>query len=146
MNSARNPWQYYRRVATETASPEQLVLMLFDGVIRFLEQARSGFRLDDPLEFNSTIHNNVTRAQAILRELDGSLDMARGGKFAETMRALYDYMDRRLHDSNLSKTEEGIVEVAGRCTVLRDAWAQALCGEAKPGETAEAQMPEYAAA
>lgn len=146
MNSSRNPWQYYRRVATETASPEQLVLMLFDGAIRFLEQARTGFRLEDPLEFISTIHNNVTRAQAIVRELDASLDLSRGGKFAETMRALYDYMDRRLHESNLSKTEEGIVEVVGRITVLRDAWAQALCGEDKGTGREVSAMPEYAAA
>src|SRR5688572_2844792 len=69
-----SPWQSYRRVATHTASPGQLVLMLFEGAIRFLEQARQGFLEQDPLAFNQTINNNVQRAQAILNELSLSLN------------------------------------------------------------------------
>ena len=121
-----NPWQSYRQVATQTASPGQLVLMMYDGAIRFLEQARRGFAMDDPLEFNQTINNNVLRAQAIINELNATLNTKAGGEFAANLRRLYDYCDRRLQECNQYKQEDGIVEVINRLTVLREAWAEML--------------------
>jgi flagellar protein FliS len=121
-----NPWQRYRKIATETAGAGQLILMLFDGILRFLEQAQAGFRCEDPLEFNRTISNNILRAQAIITELDLCLDMQRGGEFSQKMRGLYTYFDRRLQESNIRKTDEGIQEVMTRVAVLRDAWAEML--------------------
>jgi len=118
--------QSYLRVATQTVSPGQLVLMLYDGALRFLERARLGFASDDPLEFNQTIHNNLVRAQEIISELNMALNIEAGGEFASTMRRLYDYLDRRLIESNRAKKEDGIIEVIGRLTVLRDAWAEML--------------------
>jgi len=119
-------WRSYRQVATQTASPGQLVLLLYDGIIRFLEQARQGFAKDDPKEFNEAINNNVQRAQAIVNEMNQSLNMSDGGAFAARMRSLYDYFDRRLHESNMTKTEPGINEVLKHVTVLRDSWAEML--------------------
>jgi flagellar secretion chaperone FliS len=121
-----NPWQSYRQVATQTAPPGQLVLMLYEGAIRFLEQARRGFAEEDPLEYNQTIHNNTVRAQEIIRELDGALEFKQGGQLASTLHRLYDYMDTRLHEANQFKKEEGIEEVIRRLGVLRDAWAEML--------------------
>ena len=119
-------WQAYRQVATQTASPGQLVLLLYNGIIRFLEQARLGFAKEDPKEFNEAINNNLQRAQAIIDEMNRTLNMTEGGEFASRMRGLYDYFDNRLHESNLKKTEEGILEVLKHVTVLRDAWAEML--------------------
>lgn len=119
-------WQCYRQVATQTASPGQLVLLLFNGLIRFLEQARLGFQKDDPKACNETINNNLQRAQAIINEMNQSLHMAQGGEFAVRLRSLYDYFDRRLHESNMTKTEPGIIEMLKHVTVLRDAWAEML--------------------
>lgn len=121
-----DPWSCYRQVATTTASPGQLVLMLFDGAINFLERALRGFSLDDPAESNQAIGNNILRAQAILDELDRSLDMSGGGEFSENMRRLYIYLDRRLTESNLQKEPAGIQEVVQRLSVLREAWNQML--------------------
>src|SRR5882672_9441063 len=126
MFSQTKAWQSYRQVATQTASPGQLVLLLYNGIIRFLEQARLGFGQDDPKEFNEAINNNVQRAQAIINEMNQSLNMADGGEFASRMRGLYDYFDRRLQESNMSKTPEGLNEVLKHATVLRDAWAEML--------------------
>lgn len=126
MFSHNKAWQSYRQVATQTASPGQIVLLLYNGIIRFLEQARVGFACDDPKEFNETINNNLQRAQAIINEMNQSLNMAEGGEFAKRMRGLYDYFDRRLQESNLSKTEPGVLEVIKHVTVLRDAWAEML--------------------
>ena len=120
------PHANYRQVATQTATPGQLVLMLFDGAIRFLERARQGFGLEDPLEFNQTINNNVLRAQAIINELNLALDMDKGGDCAMTLRRLYNYMDVRLQEANQYKKEDGILDVVRRLTILRDAWAEML--------------------
>lgn len=121
-----NPSNSYRRVATQTAPPGQLVLMLYEGTIRFLEQALTGFTKDDPAEFNGTISNNVLRAQEIIRELDKSLDLGAGGELALQLRRLYDYFDRRLSESNIKKEQAGIREVIGRVSTLRNAWSDML--------------------
>jgi len=134
-------WQSYRQVATQTASPGQLVLLLYNGVVRFLEQARQGFAHDDPKEFNETINNNLQRALAIINELNQSLNMEEGGEFAARMRGLYDYFDRRLHESNMTKTEPGIVEVLKHVTVLRDAWAEMMQHGATPAVEERAAQP-----
>jgi flagellar protein FliS len=126
MFSQTKAWQSYRQVATQTASPGQLILLLYNGIIRFLEQARVGFTLDDPKEFNEAINNNLQRAQAIINELNQSLNLAEGGEFAQRMRGLYDYFDRRVQESNMAKTEPGILEVLKHVAVLRDAWAEML--------------------
>jgi flagellar protein FliS len=124
--TSRNPWQSYRQVATKTAGPGQLVQMLLEGAIGFLDRALVGFQHEDPLEFNRTINNNILRAQAIVNELNITLNMAEGGEIALHLRRLYTYMDRRLQESNQVKQREGIDDVIERLRVLRDTWAQML--------------------
>lgn len=137
-----NPWQSYRHVATWTAPPGQLVLMLYEGAIRFLELAQTGFTLDDPGEFNTTVNNNILRAQEIIRELDLSLNLTEGGELALQLRRLYDYFDRRLQESNLKKETAGISEVIKQLSVLRDAWAAML---QKQGHCSSVEGPPRAA-
>jgi flagellar protein FliS len=100
--------------------------MLYDGVLRFLDRALSGFDLTEPAERNSTINHNLQRAQSIVRELNCALDLEKGGQVAETLRRLYDYFDRRIVESNIKKTREGIHEVIRHLTELRDAWRSML--------------------
>ncbi len=137
-----NPLRSYQQVSTQTAAPGQLVLMLFDGAIRFLERARSGFQYDDPLLFNKTINDNIIRAQEIICELNSSLNMQAGGEFAINMRRLYEYMDLRLMTSNMKKEESGIVEVIGYLTTLRDAWDQML----RNSEQSESSITRHSSA
>lgn len=120
----------YRQISLETAPPGELVRMLYDGAIRFLGLARSGFDSEDPLERNLTVHNNITKAQDILNELVVTLDMELGGKLAETLRDLYLYMGNRLQESNVNKDPEGIDEVTERITEIRDAWSEMLANQA----------------
>lgn len=121
-----HPLKSYQTIATQTAPPGQLVVMLYDGAIRFLERALAGFQHDDPLEFNRTINNNVLRAQEIISELNNSLDLAQGGELALTLRRLYDFMHRQLLLSNARKTPEGIHDTVRRLSVLREAWTEML--------------------
>lgn len=124
----QRPWNSYRQTATQTASPGQLVLMLYDGAIKFLEKSLCGFEIEDPAKSNETISNNIIRAQNIISELNSTLNLAEGGTLAETLRGLYNYMDDRLMESNLKKTPDGIQETIRRLTSLRDAWSQMLQG------------------
>ncbi len=137
-----NPLQSYQKIAAQTAPPGFLVQMLFDGAIRFLERALASFQYKDPLEFNQNINNNIIRAQDILRHLDGSLDLERGGDLAATLRRLYAYMYRRLNESNLRKSRAGIEETISRLTVLRDAWGEMLRqqGHARAGAKQDAVL------
>jgi flagellar protein FliS len=135
-----NPWQSYRKVATQTASPGQLILMLYEGAVRFLEKSLTGFQYTNPLEFNSTINNNVIRAQAIIQELNTSLNMQAGGEVAENLRRLYEYLHRRLQEGNIKKKREPIEEVISRVRVLRDSWAEMLANGQNAPADAESRL------
>jgi flagellar protein FliS len=127
--SAINPWKSYRQTATLTAPPGQIILMLYDGALRFLERALSGFANEDPAELNMTVHNNLQRACDIIRELDCALDVQKGGDLAETLHRLYEYFQHRIQASNIKKQRSGIEEVIRHLNELRDAWATMLRGE-----------------
>jgi len=132
-----NPWKSYRQVSTLTAPPGQIVLLLYDGALRFLECALRGFSLEDPAEANMTIQNNLFRARDIIRELNHVLNMERGGDCAANLRRLYDYFERCIWDSNLRKQRDGVDEVIRHLTVLRDAWAAMLSQQSAGGSAPE---------
>jgi flagellar protein FliS len=126
MMSRNEPWDSYRKVATQTATPGQLVLMLYDGALNFLEKAMIGFNYEDPLLFNQTISNNIVRAQAIIHEMNASLNMEAGGEVASNFRRLYNYFYRRLTEANHNKQKAPIEETIARLRELRDSWAEML--------------------
>lgn len=129
---AINPWKSYRQIATQTAPPGQLVLILYDGAIRFLERGLLGFACEDPGERNATIHNNFQSAVQIVRELNFSLNTDTGGELALTLQSLYDYFERRIRESNLKKRREGVDEVIVHLKELRKAWATMLSNQGQP--------------
>jgi flagellar secretion chaperone FliS len=148
MTARNNPWQSYRKVATQTATPGQLVLMLYDGAIGFLERGLVGFAQTDPLEFNLTINNNILRAQAIINEINSRLDMERGGEIAANFRRLYNYLLVRLNEANRKKKREPLDEVLTHLRGLRDSWAEMLRqgqGNFRPTEEMLAQEKLQAA-
>jgi flagellar protein FliS len=117
----------YRANAILTASPGQLVLMLYDGALKAIAIAREAF--DSPPETPrriESINTQLLKAQAIISELQGGLNMEAGGEFAKTMHRLYDYHNRRLLEANLRKQVEPVIEVEKLVRELRDAWAQML--------------------
>ena len=122
----RSPLQSYKTISLETAPPGRLVLMLFDGAIKFLERAKLGFGIEDPVEMNETVHNNITRAQNIINELNSTLDMDQGGEVAVVLRDLYVYLDNRLFESNIRKELEGVQEVIDRLSTVQAGWSEML--------------------
>jgi flagellar protein FliS len=133
MNAA-NSLKSYRRIATKTAPPGQLILMLFDGALLCLERALVGFEYSNPGEKNQAIHNNLRRAADIIRHLNNSLNLEAGGELAGTLRRLYHYFDMRLTESNLKKQRAGVDEVIRHLKELRDAWAAMLANRGRETE------------
>ena len=125
MNSS-NKLNAYRVNAVGSASPANLVVMLYDGAIRFLAAAIRAFEHEDPLDFNLTVHTNITKTQAIIRELNHALDLDNGGELCEKLAGLYDYFDNRLQEANIKKDKLIIEEILERIGELRDAWSEAL--------------------
>ena len=68
----------------------------------------------------------------IIRGSNNSLDTEAGGELAETLRNLYCYFEKRLHESNCKKDRRGIDEVISHLKVLRDAWATMLASHSQP--------------
>jgi len=120
------PGKRYQATAVNTASPGQLVLMLFDGALRCMGIAVAAFKETDRTKQIEGIHNNLMKAQGILRELQASLDREKGGEFSHQMHRLYDFMIEQLNEANLKKSVTPIQIVEGLLGQIRDAWAQML--------------------
>ncbi len=116
----------YRSAAVTTATPGQLVLMLFDGALRFISASLHGFEQEGIAARIEQVNNNSIKAQNILRELQYSLDMKEGGEFSRRMFALYDYMIEQLIRANLTKDPAPMHLVEGMLREVRDAWALML--------------------
>jgi flagellar protein FliS len=123
----------YRANAVLTASPGQLVLMLYDGALKALAIAQAAFeRPEDDFRRIEIINEQILKAQAIINELQSGLNFEIGGEFARTMHRLYDYHNRRLLEANLRKQVAPVVEVERLLRGLRDAWAEMLTKQEGP--------------
>lgn len=100
--------------------------MLYDGALRFMAAAELGFQEENFARRAEAIHNNIQRAQAIITELQATLNMEVGGAFSENLFRLYDFMQDHLNKANREKDVEKIKVVAGFMQDIRDAWAQML--------------------
>ena len=117
----------YQAQAVLTASPGQLVLMLYDGALRFLGHARDALQSrDDGPRRIEIINTNLLKAQNILSELQSSLNRDAGGDHAANLDRLYDYYLRRLFEANLHKKVEPVIEIEKLVRELRDGWAEML--------------------
>ena len=134
----------YKSSSIETATPGQLVLMLYDGALRFMTQAEQGLHETNVRVRNETVNNNLIKAQNILAELQNSLDMKVPGDFPKTMWGLYDFMMRQLQQANMQKSAEPIKTVKKMLKDIRDAWDEMLKKLSK--ESAEAAAAAAAAA
>ena len=118
-----NPYlKQYRQTQIDTAPKEQILLMLYDGAVRFLNQAKAGFA-EKNIE---KIHNNIVKVQNIITDFESTLDMKTGGEFAQNLFALYEYINNQLLLANIKKREECLDEALKHMTELRDTWRQAV--------------------
>jgi flagellar protein FliS len=120
---ARGAEAYYQ-THVQSRSPLELVVMLYDGALRFTEQAAEAMARQDMAAKAVAL----SRALAILAELQNTLNLQEGGEIAGRLDALYTHMTERLIDANVQRSPEPIREVAALLRTLREAWAQIAAG------------------
>ena len=117
--------QAYTQSAVLSASPEQLVVMLYDGAIRFLNQAQLAMQQ----EKKEIARERLLRAEDIINELNNSLEVQSGGEIADSLRSLYLWMKRQIMQSLIQQDPEPLSECLQQLLELREAWSSALLGE-----------------
>lgn len=110
----------YQQQSVLTAPPGRLVVMLYDGCLRFLHQGAYAMREGSPREADARLR----RAEAIIDELLATLDLERGGVVASRLQGLYTFCRRHLRDARREEDAAMIEEVAELLAELRDAWVQ----------------------
>lgn len=116
----QNPYSKYANNAIFTASKAELTLMLYEGALKFSNQAIIAVEAKDYEKSNELIH----RVEDIIREFQITLDKQYA--VSKNFAALYDYMYRRLLDANISKDKEILIEVRDMLREFRDMWKEAM--------------------
>lgn len=117
-----NPYDQYKNMQVQTATPGQLILMLYEGAVKFSKMAKRSINEKDMAGANKYL----IKVQDIVTELMISLDMKSGGEISKNLYSLYDYMLTRLLDANMKKDEKIVDEVMEMIDDLREAWALAV--------------------
>ena len=120
MQTAPNPYNKMIEDQVMTATKEELTLMLYEGGIRFLNQAIVAVEKKDAIKANRLI----LRVEDIVREFQITLDHQY--PISKQLDALYDYMYRRLVEANMRKDVEILNEVLGMFRDFRDTWKEAM--------------------
>ena len=113
-----NPYAQYQKTSIETANQGQLILMLYDGAMRFSRQAITAVETGKIEE----AHLRIVRVQQIVHELSISLNRKDGGDLAKNLSDLYEYIQHRLFQANIRKEKEILEEIIHLLETLRDAW------------------------
>ncbi len=114
-----SPYEKYRQSSVQTATPAQLLIMLYDGAIRFARTAIDGISKQDYEKSNL----NFGKAQNIVKELMITLDQTY--EVSKGLYALYEYINYLLVEANVHKSQEKVEEAIGYLTELRETWLQA---------------------
>lgn len=113
-------YNQYKQNSAYTAQPEELTLMLYNGLVKFIMKAQYAISKKD-LE---GAHENIIKSQNIILEFMSTLD--KKYEVSVNLMLLYDYMHRRLVEANVQKDTDILDEVLGFAKQLRDTWEQAM--------------------
>ena len=109
------------------ASPTRLVQIMFEQILAHLATARGAMgRITDNRPANEVVAkgNAVAKTLGLIGQLNGTLDMERGGQVATNLRALYEYMTNRLILANATNDQGVVAEVAGLVAKIKSGWDQ----------------------
>ena len=110
----------YKQQSILTATPGQLVVMLYDGCLRFLHQSAYAMRDGDIV----VAGNRLSRAEAIIDELLTTLDLEQGGVIASRLQGIYVFCNKQLIEARVNHDADMIDTVYGLLAELRESWAQ----------------------
>lgn len=111
--------QEYQKSAIAGASPVGIIVMLYDAAISFMEQGKAAMAVKDYDKQNTLLQ----KAQRIVTELMGSLDMDKGGEVAKNLMSLYSYAWNELVQANVHDKPECIDHALMVFTEIRESWA-----------------------
>ena len=118
--AVKNPYAKIENNAIFTASKEELTLMLYEGALKFINQAIDAAEKKDVQKANDMI----MRVEDIIREFQITLDFKY--EISNQLNSLYDYMHRRLVEANMQKNIEIMEEVRDMLREFRDMWKEAM--------------------
>ena len=108
----------YKNTEISTANQKKLIIMLYDGAMRFLQIAENNM---EPRTYD-VANENILKAQDIITELILALDMKRGKEIAANLFHIYAFFKKRLIEGNIAKDAKIVKEVSKMLKELRDAW------------------------
>ena len=112
--------QAYQQTNVQSSSPLELVVLLYDGAIKYMTEAREAMSRRDLV----VKRDALSRSMAIIGELHATLNMKEGGQIAVSLDALYSYVNARLLDANMKGDASAIDESIRLIAQLREAWAE----------------------
>lgn len=118
----------YRRTEVQSRSPLELVVMLYDGALRFMREAKAGLEARDVKRRADAI----SRTLAIIAELQNTLDMKAGGDIAASLDQLYVFVRNRLIEASTRQDPAPLDAALAVMTNLRDAWAEISARDSRP--------------
>ena len=108
----------YKQNAVENQTPGRIVVMLYDGAVKFLNKAIEECQANNP----NAKGEAVGRALDIIIELDSALDMEVGGEVAESLRSLYMFMTQQINKAHIKDDVAMFKEVIALLEELNDGW------------------------
>lgn len=133
-----NPYKKYQKTQVTTASREKILLMLYEGAIRFTKQARAAMSKGKIAEKGSYI----SKATAILSELMATLDFKSGGQLAVDLENLYVFMIDKLIEGNINNDVKCLDDVESLLQTLYKAWKDVIDNPRPDGVPSPSLQPE----
>jgi flagellar secretion chaperone FliS len=112
--------QTYYQTQIQSQSPIELIVMLYDGALRFMRAAIEAIEKRDL----AGKRDAMSRAMAIVSELQSSLNLAAGGDIAKNLDELYSYVNGRLIEANINNSPDPLQESIKLMNTLREGWSQ----------------------
>ncbi len=119
----------YRETAIKTANPLQLVVILYDGAIQSLKEAREHMKRKDIGKRTRCLNRSV----AIISELQASLNFSASGSIAESLDRLYNYMKQGIFKAGIEQETEPLTQIIVLLENLRSAWGELASQSHGPG-------------
>ena len=116
----KNPYEQYKNNSIATASPAELTLMLYEGAIKFGNIAIKAIEEKDIQK----AHVNIVKVQRIIDEFRNTLDFKY--PVAKDFDRVYEYLERRLVEANMTKDAEIVEEVVTHLRSMRDTWKEVM--------------------
>lgn len=119
-NSPQSNYNPYKSNEISTVSQSKLIIMLYEGAIRFLNTASDNMQ---PRNYEIA-HNNIMKAQDIVTELMMALNIDEGGEIGNNLLGIYVYIKKRLLEANMEKDGKILEEAIKLLSELKDAWEE----------------------